>query len=133
MNLPNFATLKDLAHSATEIPVKKDTAFVDALEFKENAEPSPGVSYEWVYEYAVGAYERTSKTFDKLDDKASDIIKYLGGGTGLFTIAALASMRPENASLVFWTLPSFASAIVSIYYAAMARKPNETITNKKDL
>jgi len=127
MNLTIPATVKEAWEAAREARISDDPLIVAAEAFKSSYDPSPAASHDWVYEYATAAYERSAKAFDKLDDKASDIIKYLGGGTGLLTIAALANMRAENAGIIAWSLPAFASAIVAIYYAIMARKPNDTV------
>lgn len=98
----------------------------EALEFKEVAEAKPDKDYGWVCEYAPGVYDRLMKTRDALDDKASDVIKYLGGGAGLFTLVAILNVTPKNLHILWWALPSFLATITSVFLAVLARQPSET-------
>jgi hypothetical protein len=101
--------------------------YSEAVEFRKSIEPSENVSHDWVYDYGKYKFERASLVFVELDQKANEIIKYLGGGTGLLTIAALAQIRPENAFYFLCALPAFVLAITSIYFAVYARQPVEAI------
>src|SRR5215208_5555830 len=78
--------------------VADDPRVREAEVFKTTAEAEPDADYGWAWEYARDAYDRKMAVRDSLDDKASDIIKYLGGGAGLFTLAALLNVKPENAA-----------------------------------
>jgi len=114
--------------SAAELgtQIDSDPAYEAAEEFNKSLAPTEGAKYEWVWDYAKFQFERADRLHRDLDDKANDIIKYLGGGTGLFTLAALANMTPQNVWVIFASLPAFALALISIALAARARYPNPT-------
>jgi hypothetical protein len=101
-------------------------AYDEANKFKLNIEPKPGADYEWVWEYAKFQFERADAIYKDLDNRAHDIIKYLGGGTGLLTFGALANVDHRNVWVVVSAIPAFLCAIVSIALAARARQPNPT-------
>ena len=98
--------------------------YIAAKEFKETIELKEGVDYGWVWDYAADSYRRTEQIYRELDDKANDIIKYLGGGTGLFTLAALSNVNANNACIILGATPSFVLALIAIALAARARQPN---------
>jgi|SRR5579864_160387 len=81
-----------------------------------------GVEYGWVLEYAKTRYEHCSKILSILDDKADGIIRYLGGGTGLFALGALSKIDSANSHLVWWSLPAIFAALVSLWFAWRVRK-----------
>ena len=103
-------------------------AYKTAEAFKETIKPVEGANYDWVWDYAEEVYDRLSKVYKDLDDKANDIIKYLGGGAGLFTLGAIANVNKDNALLMLSALPALACALLSIFFAVLARKPNENRT-----
>jgi hypothetical protein len=104
----------------------KDTpAYQAAVEFRKKFTPvkDPECKYQWVVEYAKTTYETLHDSFDKLDDKADAIIKYLGGGSALIVLGAIATVRSDNAWLVLLLLPSLICAIRAINLAIQARSP----------
>ena len=107
-------------------PLGSDPRFKEAVEFRENFEAAEGIDYGWVFAYATDSFERSLGIFHKLDDKANNIIKYLGGGTGLFTLAALANTNEKNAAIIGLVFFPFAASLVSIFFACLARQPNAT-------
>ena len=86
-------------------------------------EYSNDVDFDWLYEYCKFCFERALKIHSTLDEKADGIIKYLGGGTGLVTIAAISNARAENSYLYACLIPSVFFAILSILVACSARLP----------
>jgi hypothetical protein len=98
-----------------------------AQRFKETFTPQAGVDYRWVVEHAKATFEHLNRVRAVLDDKANDIIKYVGGGTGLFTLGALASITTRDAYLVAWALPAMGFAFLSVLLAAAARKPSAAL------
>ncbi|SIN69218.1 hypothetical protein SAMN05444166_0158 [Singulisphaera sp. GP187] len=117
----DFSGLFDLVSLSQ---IENDPKYKEAAVFKETIEPSNDVDYEWVCEYARDCYDRSEKIFAVLDGKANDIIKYLGGGAGLFTLAVLTNLKPENARIVIWTIPAYLISIMAIYFAVKAKQPN---------
>src|SRR5271157_3479339 len=107
-----------------EAQFKDDPQYTEAESFKEEIELKDGVDYEWVWEHAKDTFDRSESTYKELDDKANDIIKYLGGGTGLFTLAVLANIRHENACVILAAIPTFLLALISVTVALRARQPN---------
>jgi hypothetical protein len=125
------------SNTTTPAFVEKDEAYKRALEFMEAATAKEGVEdYKWVLDYAKGLWEYRNKVFALLDEKAEGIIKYLGGGTGLFAIAALAKVDSSNNYIAFWTLPAIVVALVAILLALLSKAPGPfpsppTIENAK--
>ena len=74
-------------------------------------------------DYGKQEYDRLYDVFNKLDEKANEIIKYLGGGTALASLASIVSIKPEQTALIYWLMPAFFMSIVSIGYAFWARRP----------
>lgn len=109
-------------------PIEDNTEYRIAREFKETFEPKGEIDYEWILGYSKDIYDRSLEIYKELDDKANDIIKYLGGGTGIFTLAVLANIKIDNVFLVACVIPSFLCALLSIFFACLARKPNPVKT-----
>ena len=118
--------LKLIRTSSSDLQTQIDAApaYLDAVTFNDNITPKEGAKYEWAWEYAKFQFERADRIYRDLDDKANDIIKYLGGGTGLFTLAALANVTRGNVYVIAASLPAFAFAVISVALAACARQPN---------
>ena len=98
-------------------------SYLDAEEFKKAFEPKDGCDYKWAIEYAKESYQRLDHTFRYLDEKADAIIKYLGGGTAVVTVAALATVNHYSAWLPILLLPSLVFALAAIALANSARRP----------
>jgi hypothetical protein len=105
----------------------KNPAYQDVVSFSKNADIQEGVDYSWVWDYASASYDRASTLYRSLDDKANDIIKYLGGGTGLFTLGLLNGIHKGNVWYFACALPSIIFALISVFLAALARKPGHTV------
>ncbi len=101
-----------------------------ALKYFQGFSHKEGVDYSAVVEFARTLHEWMEKTDTKLDEKADSIIKYLSGGSALITLAALLSVKLDNANTIKFGLvvlacliPSLVAAVVSIYYAIKVRIP----------
>ncbi len=103
--------------------IEQEPEFAKARKFKLTIEPKQDVSYEWLWDYASDKFKRAQQTYKDLDDKAGDIIKYLGGGTGIFALATLANMTTANYCVIISATPSFVFALISIFLAASTRRP----------
>src|SRR5262249_7329045 len=57
---------------------------ISQLEFSKEVRPIENADYKWLLDYARLLWDECNKTFASLDEKAENIIRYLGGGTGLF-------------------------------------------------
>ena len=112
-------------HALRPFVLDQDQRYQEALAFKDRAEGIEGKDYDWVCNYAETVYGQLMATRDALDDKANDVIKYLGGGAGLFTLAALMTVKPENIGVFCWALPSFLCALISVFFAVRAREPSD--------
>jgi hypothetical protein len=95
-----------------------------AKAFLENFRAKEGVDYGWAIDHAKSLWSETNKHFASLDDKADSIIKYLGGGIGLFSLGVLAKADASNTYLILWALPAIFLAVLSVFFAAWVRKPN---------
>lgn len=98
-------------------------SYLDAERFKQKFEPKDGCDYTWALDYAKESYQRLDQTFRYLDEKADAIIKYLGGGTAVVTVAALATVNHYSAWLPILLLPSLVFALAAIALANAARRP----------
>jgi hypothetical protein len=97
--------------------------FKEAAHFRETITPVQETDYEWAYDYSKEMYERYLKVYKDLDDKANEIVKYLGGGAGLFTLGVILNVRPETAGIVGYAIPSFLVALAAACIASTARLP----------
>jgi hypothetical protein len=100
-----------------------DPSYIEANEFAKSIEPEEGVDYEWVADYATDLFDRLTRSNKELDEKANDIVKYLGGGSGLFALLAITKVDPANSVVLWSVLPAFIVALVAIYRAASVRRP----------
>ena len=90
---------------------------------------------KFAMKYGEDLWKFRNDVFKALDEKADSIIKYLGGGTGLFALGVIAKADTSNAWLIKWVLPSLVLAILSVGFAIWARFPKETpgLPSVKDL
>jgi hypothetical protein len=100
-----------------------DPTYVEAKNFAKTIEPEGGKDYGWVAEYAKDLYDRLARANKDIDEKANDIVKYLGGGSGLFALGAIAKTDASNAIMLFYAIPSFVIAVCAIVCAAAVRRP----------
>jgi hypothetical protein len=94
-----------------------------AAKFRESSLFKSGVEFGWVFDYAQQYYEKLSKVWKELDDKANEIIKYLGGGTGLFALGLMT--KDLDPRVIRAALPAIGCALFAVFSAVLARKPNE--------
>jgi hypothetical protein len=85
-----------------------------------------GVSYEWACKFAKEHWERLDAIFKHLDEKADSIIKYFGGGTGLFALSTVFAINRNTVPIYASALPAFLLALVTVGLALWARNPIET-------
>jgi hypothetical protein len=107
------------------LAIESDPRWARAIAFKDETLPDPSVEYLWVWEYARDSVDRALKIFERLDDKANEILKYLGGGAGLLTAAALLGIKDDHAWIYLFFAPSLGTSLVAILFAIMASKPND--------
>src|SRR4051812_42777079 len=97
--------------------------YAEARKFCDEFEPIEGVDYGWVADYAKDRQAMLLAAFKDLDDKAGAIITYLGSGTGLLTLGALAAAGSGALpALVVAIIPAVVMATASLWQAAEARK-----------
>ena len=77
-----------------------------------------------MWAYARESIERAYKIYGDLDNKANELIKYLGGGAGILTAASLLTIREDHAWIYLYFAPALLSSLVSAFFAVLARKPN---------
>lgn len=103
---------------------KEHKIYLDAEKYRKDVfTPNPTRDYKWAIEYAKESYQRLEKTFQYLDEKADAIIKYLGGGTAVVTLAALTTVNRYSAWLPILLLPSLVCALRAIALALSVRQP----------
>jgi hypothetical protein len=104
--------------------VRKSEAYATAVAFMGSAAAKENAEYKWVLDYAKGLWEYRNKVFVSLDEKAESIIKYLGGGTGLFALGALAKVDTSNNYIAFSALPAIGAALLAILFALLSKMPS---------
>jgi hypothetical protein len=103
--------------------VAKSEAHQRAHAFMENSTAKEGVDYKWALDYAKGLWEYRNKVFAGLEEKAESIVKYLGGGTGLFTLGAIAKVDPSNVAVALCSIPAVVCALVAVGLALWSKIP----------
>jgi hypothetical protein len=124
----NYAAVE--AHLGTLVDppdIDSDPKVIEAEQYVKTVEALHDVEYNWTFDYAKDAYNRVAATRDLLDAKAGEIIKYLGGGAGFITLAAILNVTPAKTHILLWALPSFVMTIVALFFAVLARMPNSSI------
>jgi hypothetical protein len=110
--------------SATAPPyLRQNEARQKALAFLSEAKPKEGVEYGWVGDYAKDLWAHRLAVKAVLDEKAEAIIRYLGGGTGLFALGVLAKVDSSNVYLAACSIPAVVCALAAIGVAIWSRKP----------
>lgn len=113
--------------AATAAEIKGDARLLEAARFVEDFDPDPDVEYGWVFEYANKRWDEQLAIYQKLEDKASSVITWVGGGTGLFAVGVVSSV--SEGKLVGWPalliLIPLAVALVSVVFAIIARCATE--------
>jgi len=99
--------------------------YLAAEDFNDQIEPGDGIDYEWVLAYAKDLSARREKIAGIMDEKADAIIKYMGGGVGLFALGAIAAVPQGQGYLLLYSLPAVLFALCSVFLAALIRKPND--------
>jgi hypothetical protein len=104
--------------------VRDDERHKLAVSFMGSAQASPNVDYQWVVEYAEALWEYRVKAFSALEEKGENILKYLGGGTGLFAVGVLAKIDKNNAHIAICTIPSLIAAVFALFFALRVKRPD---------
>ncbi len=104
--------------------IKDNEEWIKAIAFRDEAIPEEGADYEWVWAYTRENIERAYKIYGDLDNKANELIKYLGGGAGILTAASLLSVREDHAWIYLCFAPALLSSLVSVFFAVLARQPH---------
>jgi hypothetical protein len=102
---------------------RKTEAHAAALKFRNEIAVDVGKDYAWVAEYAKTLWAYREASYKTLDEKADSIIKYLGGGTGLFAIGVLSKIDVKNAHIAAFALFPLLAGIVAVFLAIYARIP----------
>lgn len=91
--------------------------------FRETFQPKPNVDYEWVKRLAVDQFSTSFADYKALDEKASSIITWIGGGTALMVIGTITSMtKNEMTPLVAGLIGiPVVLAIAAVLFALLAR------------
>lgn len=84
--------------------------------------PKPNVKYDWVIEHARDQYRQADANSDKLDDKASAVINYLGAFVGASTLAAISQLVILGPWAACMMMPTIIFALAAISFAAAARR-----------
>jgi hypothetical protein len=94
-----------------------------ARDWRKNLHQKRGVDYSWVIEFAKQRHDYLEKSSEQIDAKASTILGYLGGGTGLFTLGSITAFGAGNirSEVIWFALPSFLLAGISLLLAARVR------------
>jgi hypothetical protein len=95
--------------------------YAEAGEFRDTFSPDKDADYGWVVDLAVAQYTVLRADFEKIDDKAAAIITYLGSGTGVLTLGAIAMSNSANVWVILGLLPAFCFAAVALRHAFAAR------------
>jgi hypothetical protein len=111
-------------HGTLPACIVRDQAYLDARKFKDEIRAGDEVEYGWVWNYAKDLWAHRTKVNEILDNKADAIIRYVGGGAGLFLLGSLLNLNKENAFFMAWSLPAAITAVVSLVFATLARLPS---------
>ena len=103
--------------------VTKHPDHVEARAFLNSVTPKPGVDYTVALEHAKSVWEGEQKAYELLEAKADSIIRYLGGGTTLFTLGILSKIDASNYWIAVAALVPIAMALVAIRFAVRAMTP----------
>jgi hypothetical protein len=103
--------------------IANSQAHCDAVRFMDTVRLKDKVDYKWVSDYAKILWEYRAKSIGEIEGKADNIVKYLGGGTGLFAVGILSKIDSSNSYLVWWSLPALVCAITAILLAVFVKIP----------
>jgi hypothetical protein len=103
--------------------VEADERYQEACERARKFTPKEEVDYQWAAAYALRAYEWYSHAVDQLDQKADNLIGYLGGGVGLLSLATAVLSLDRSRVLGLLLAPSIFLALWAVRLAAKARAP----------
>lgn len=106
-----------------------------AVEYWNKFQQQEQVDYSVALAYARELFERYDKLDKALDEKADTIVKYLGGGSALVTLAALVSVKTDTFSscllgliALVCMIPSLVAAILAVAAAIRVRQPRASAT-----
>ncbi len=105
--------------------VRELPEFQKANEFARHVVAVEGKEYEWVWDYAKDLVARKLDFFKMLDDKADTIIRYLGGGAGIFALGVLAKIDSTNWHIALMAIPALLASVVAVFFAIRCRVPSQ--------
>ncbi len=94
-----------------------------ANEFMQGCHGIEGVQYQWVLDHAVRLWKDADDAFNAIDNKADAVIRSVLAVSGIVTLGAISQVDRSNAWVIWWMLPSLASALTAVLFAMAARKP----------
>ncbi len=103
--------------------VEQHPLYKEAMERANTIKPEEAIDYEWVLEYSLNCYTRLSQAVDAIDEKAEAIMRYLGGGVAIFSLAGSWLSLYANRGIGLVLLPSILFAIRALHLALKARAP----------
>lgn len=99
-------------------------SYKQAVDYARN-DRAKACEYDWVASYSTRAIERYYDVFRSTDGKADSIIRYMGGGTGLFAITLISKADSTPWYVILSAFPAFIVAVCSIACAARIRAPTD--------
>lgn len=93
-------------------------ADLKSLEFSE----SEAGETDWVSDYALWRYTKLEESWDLLDAKADQLIRYLGGGAGMISVASFFAKYADQGWVILWAIPSFLLALQAIHCAMQSKE-----------
>lgn len=118
----------DRLYASSLQKIAADPEYQKALDYKNNYESNDKIDYGWIWHYAEKQYEELERINSVLDSKAEAIIKNLGGGIGILTVAvgAFGSLEGLGPIQLFLCSTPLMFATVSIAFAVYSRSPRFT-------
>src|SRR5665213_1138224 len=105
--------------------VERYAEFIEAIGNARTYKPKVGTDYLWVATHASEEYQRLESILDALDDKADGLIKYLGAGSGLLSLAFSPALSNGNWITALQACPTLILLVAAIFFAAQARTPGK--------
>lgn len=115
--------------SGTEIrnKVENNKTYQEAIKFAQTYEPKADRNYDWVIAHSIEEYKGLEHAVEALDSKADGLLKYLGAGTVIVTLAISSSNFGTWAS-AWQMVPCVTFLGLAVFFAARARAPEKTPT-----
>lgn len=98
----------------------------EAKSFAKSYVPKDGADCEWVKSYAHFIFDKLVEADRGLETKAENMVKLLGGGTGLLTLGALANLSRLGTTPALVFAIGLCFALVAVVVAVRAREPQDS-------